>query len=212
MENIDFKIILGDLLDESKNWALGIIKENETEMLELKRELGIDEIDFGSDKAVKFQKLVSDKMESAENFDQYQKFNILYTALWTVATSLKINLNKNNDYETAVRMYWLGRTHGSLDSVVPELMPVSLYENHYHRAKSIRFIKDKRWTPFQEKRQNEIKEIERLADEKFKAGYKHYHSDLASEFKKKPEFKHIPLKEIRKAVGPVAERYGKKKV
>jgi hypothetical protein len=202
MEKIDFKTILEELLDESKNWALMKIKENEAEIEELKRELGIDEIDFGSDNAVKFQKLVLDKIESAEDFDQYKKYNVLFTALWTTATSLNIEIDKIINHEEAVRMYCLGRTHGSLESVVPDLMPVSLYEKYFHSLKMKSLIQE-RWN----KRDEELTEALGIADKKWENGDPALHTEMAKFLE--PKFPNLSYDVLKKRLRPIAKKYNR---
>ena len=128
---------------------------------------------------------------------EFEQIATLFSALSTKYCIETLSINnisefKSFDYGHLYIMYLIGCAQGAQEGIDLKLIAKRPFEDYFHRLKSTRVIRDKRWTPFKEIRQNEIKEIKRQEKEKYKACYKHYHSDLESVFKKKPEFKHIP--------------------
>jgi hypothetical protein len=88
----------------------------------------------------------------------------------------------------------------------------NLFLHAFHRALSSLLISEKRWGPIKAERKRKLEEIRVEAERIYKEGCRRPHHDVARWFHDKPEYKEkfgeIPLKEIRKVVGEVAEKYG----
>ena len=96
--------------------------------------------------------------------------------------------------------------------LIPKIDPLkknfAKFKKYYHGARSAEHVLQGRWGPAQKKRQRSLRKVRKIAEEYYQGGYRGWHHDFASNIHKKPEFKDIPIQEIRKVVGEVAEPYG----
>ena len=142
-------------------------------------------------------------------------FNDLILAWITIRTlaGIKTNITALQKYASQIiGIYRLGFHFGYKRTQESGHANPKLYENYCHRKISSEIIKEKRWEPFHQKRQEQLLEIKSITIKYYENGGRMLHHDFASQFwnstKYQEQYGKIPKAKIRKAVGEVAEKFG----
>lgn len=162
---------------------------------------------------------ISEKLTKAKeslNIEDFNKWDKLLLAVSNLYVLNNLNTHKvGRDIETAYYLYHLGNTSGYLDAFEKGTKHGELIEIYFHSKRSKEFQKIKRWGPFFEEREKLLKEIKKEVNKYYEDGGTAFHNDVARWFKVKPEYgdkyKDIPDDIIRKAIGEIAEKYGRKR-
>lgn len=125
--------------------------------------------------------------------------------------AIPINIDLENISEALLGAFIIGKAKGYLESFEPGKMHTQLFE-HYIRSKLSREdVVKERWGP----RNKIMDELKEEAEKYYKNGGSSPHNDLAHAVKNNKKFGekflNLTLKEIRKVIGEVAEKYGLKK-
>jgi hypothetical protein len=127
--------------------------------------------------------------------------------------SIKSNITALQEYaRQIIGIYKLGFHFGYNSAHEPDHTRRELYKIYCHRKTSSEIVKQRRWKPFQQKRQQQLEEIKLITTDFYENGGRKPHHDFASRFWNSPEYKEkykgIPRAEIRKTVGEVADKFG----
>jgi hypothetical protein len=179
------------------------IQENMDLLTNIKKTIG-----YQSDNAEDDIKLIKQihwlKKETKES-DEYLNLSALYSAYTILRIINNLDLSIITDMEPLLWFYYIGRSIGSSEASGG----IEQIEESIHRKYSGKYTKE-RWKLHKVERNKLKAEIRKVAEKEYKNGRKDLHHNFANKLKARPQFKDIPIAVIRKEVGSVAEKYGKK--
>jgi len=140
--------------------------------------------------------------------EEYKKFSLLLSAFFVLFLIHEIQSPKSK-IDKQVLFYNLGYARKAAYSLEFDPYLYDLLKRDFASKAGAENVQI-RWNREKKKREELIEEIKRKTKEKYETGEKKFHHDLAEIFKNQDRYTDIGRKAIRKAVGEVAESYGKK--
>ncbi len=214
-----YKKRVEQILNETNNWAEKTTVEHEKLLLDLTKALNINrKTREGQRELLEHLTVQVEKLEEGESFEEYQKYVTLLSACIILYFVSEFHVLSPGDPRRLDNFYLIGRAIGAAEMVDPTLLPVKLFEKHFHRNKSAKYVNKKRWDKYKKQKEKDKEEVRKIAEEEYAKSYANWHNEWAHQKIKKAKmdkedspFLRLHEKEVRKIAGDVAYPYGWKR-
>lgn len=219
MDKILADILIERIQEESLAWANNVFESEKSFLSEIEVTLNISMAKTeGLKEATNY---LSERLQThliGKDFKEIQKIENLLMAICVKLLSETIDLIivssplSDNVFDLIFIAHFLGKVEGYHQAINEERPNWwDILTKHFHSIKCAKAVKEKRWEP-RTKLSEELKEeVERY----YKKGGTSWHNDLAHAVKENKKFgdkfSALTLTHIKKAIGEVAEKYGRKR-